>query len=127
MAEAFFPYRLDGRFSMILKVLGVRADRDGVTLTDDSLGATFGRFSWSTPLDNVEGAHLTTDYRWYTAIGIRLSFADDGLTFGTNSERGVCIHFRDPIPKVIGRRDHSAVTVTVDDCDGLLAAIGAAP
>ncbi len=46
---------------------------------------------------NVDGAHITEGYRWYTAVGARLSFVDDGLTFGTNCERGVCIHFAEPV------------------------------
>ena len=56
-----------------------------------------------------------------------MSFADDGLTFGTNPDRGVCVHFRQRIPRVLGFRPHSALTVTVEDCDGLVAAIGEAP
>jgi hypothetical protein len=67
---------------------------------------------------------VTGPYRWYTAMGLRLSRADDGVTFGTNHDRGVCVHFRERVPPVIGRRRHSALTVTVEDCAGLVAAIG---
>ena len=41
-----------------------------------------------------------------------------------NNRRGVCVHFHDRVHKVIGPRNHSALTVTVDDCEGLLDAIG---
>ena len=44
-----------------------------------------------------------------------ISFADDGLTFGTNPHAGLCIHFHNKIKRVIGFRDHSALTVTVAD------------
>ena len=47
---------------------------------------------------------------------------DDGLTFGTNAERGVCVHFREKVRGPFVRR-HSALTVTVADCDGLVAAL----
>jgi hypothetical protein len=103
---------------------GARPGRDGVTLGDGRLRATFGFFQVETPLDNVAGGHVTVDYRWYTAIGARLSFVDDGLTFGTNHDRGVCVHFRQPVARVIGFRPHSALTVTVADCEGLAEAIG---
>ena len=95
-------------------------------ITDDSLEATYGWFQLVTPIDNVVGGHITEDYRWYTSVGIRLSFVDDGLTFGTNRRRGVCIHFADRVGGVVPGRAHSALTVTVDDCEGLVAAIGVA-
>src|SRR3954471_5125219 len=96
---------------------GVVPGRDGVRLSDDQLAARFGLLHLETPLDNVAGGHITSGYRWYTSIGARLSFVDDGLTFGTNHHRGVCVHFRHRIPRVIGIRPHSALTVTVDDCE----------
>jgi hypothetical protein len=119
--SAFFPYDFDNRFAPIWWPLGARPGKDGVTLTDSGLlEATFGRKRLQTPMDNVEGAHITRDYRWWTSVGIRLSFADDGLTFGTNSKAGVCVHFHGRVPAVMGRNDHSALTVTVEDLDGLV-------
>ncbi len=124
---AQFPYRVDYRFAPAWLCVGVHPGRDGVTLTQDGrLLATFGLLRLDTALSNVEDAHITGPYRWWSAVGPRLSFADDGLTFGTNHERGVCIHFRDRVRRVIGFRDHSALTVTVADPDGLVAALTAA-
>jgi hypothetical protein len=123
-SPAFFPYALDSRFTLLLRPLGLRPSRDGVTLTDDGrLLATFGRFRLDTPLDNVDDAHVTGGYRWWTAVGVRLSLADDGLTFGTNARAGVCVHFRDRVRRVVGPRDHSALTVTVADPEGLRRAL----
>jgi hypothetical protein len=120
----FFPYEIDPRFALLLRAVGVRRSSHGVTLTDDDrFIATFGFFRVDTPLDNVADAHVTTDYRWWTAIGVRASLADDGLTFGTNNRAGVCVHFRDKIHRVIGFKDHSALTVTVADVDGLARAL----
>jgi hypothetical protein len=109
----------------VLLPLGVRPRRDGVVVTDDGrLRATLGFLRLETPLTNLAGGHVTTSYRWYTAIGARLSLADDGLTFGTNTERGACIHFRQRVGPVLGPRRHSALTVTVEDCEGLLDLVG---
>ena len=124
MAEHCFPYRCDGRFAPIWRLAGVRPGRDGVTVHDDKLCATYGRLRLETPIENVAGGHITDGYRWWTAVGPRLSLADSGLTFGTNADRGVCIHFHQPVRRVIGFRDHAALTVTVDDCEGLLDVIG---
>lgn len=102
---------------------GAWPGRDGVTVGDGELRATFGMLRVITPLDNVDGAHITRGYRWWTAVGARASLADDGLTFGTNNRAGVCIHFHTRVRRVIGFRDHSALTVTVRDLDGLQAAL----
>jgi hypothetical protein len=123
--DAFFPYRFDRRFAAIWLPFGARPSRDGVRLTDGRFRASFGLLLLETSLDNVAGGHVTADYRWYTAIGARLSFADDGLTFGTNKDRGVCVHFQQRVGPVLGVRPHSALTVTVEDCEGLIGLIGA--
>ena len=117
----FFPYRVDPRFRVLLAPMRLRST-DGVTVTDETFVATFGPKRVEVPMTNVVEAHATHDYQWFKAIGMRLSFVDDGLTFGTSTHGGVCVHFDERIPKVIGPRDHSALTVTVDDLDGLVTA-----
>lgn len=119
----FFPYRFDRRYRFLWRPLGVREGRDGATISDEEFSATFGRKTLSTPITNLTGAHATHDYQWWKAVGMRLSLVDDGLTFGTSTHGGVCVHFDDRVKRVIGPRDHSAVTVTVDDLDGLVNAI----
>ena len=121
-----FPYRFDKRWAALFFALGV-SDEDGVDVFDDgALVATYGRFKVETSLDNIRGTRITGPHRWYTAVGLRLSFADDGLTFGTNHKKGLSIAFVNKIPKVIGFRDHSMLWVSVDDPEGLAAAIGRA-
>ena len=82
-------------------------------------------FTIKTPLANVSGAHITRNYRWWTAFGVRGSMADDGLSFGTNHNAGVCIHFAEKVPSPLRRSGHSALTVTVADLEGLVSALGA--
>jgi hypothetical protein len=63
-----YRYSFDKRLVVFWGVFGVRAAKDGVTLTDDGrLRATFGILKFETPLENVEGAHITRNYRWWTA------------------------------------------------------------
>lgn len=127
MTTLFFPYRLDKRWTPLFLTLGVTA-KDGVTIMGKGksaeLIATFGWFKVRTPLANVDHTEITGPHRWYTAVGLRLSFTDDGVTFGTNHKKGVSIVFKEKIPRVVGLKKHSMLWVSVADPEGLVAAIG---
>ena len=123
MTARHFPYRLDKRWSALFLALGV-TDDDGVTVQDNGeFVATFGWVSVQTTLDNIDHTLVTGPHRWYTAVGLRLSFTDDSLTFGTNHRSGLNISFVDKIPRVIGFRDHSTLWLSVADPEGLAEAI----
>jgi hypothetical protein len=124
MTTQHFPYRLDKRWTALFLALGV-GDDDGVDISDTGeLIATYGRVDVKTTLDNIDHTLVTGPHRWYTAVGLRLSFTDDGLTFGTNHHKGLCIAFVHKIPRVIGFKDHSTLWVSVADPEGLAAVIG---
>ena len=126
MAEVF-PYSVDKRFAPVWILFGLRPSKDAVTIGDNNeFVATYGFFKLATSLDNVEGAHITRDYRWWTAVGVRTSFVDDGLTFGTNRDAGVCVHFREKVPSRLRRHGYSALTVTVANLQGLVTALAEA-
>jgi hypothetical protein len=117
----FFGYAVDRRLAPFWLPFGLHPATDGVTLTLDRFVAKFGFLKIETSTNNIDGAHITTNYRWWTAAGARRSFVDDGLTFGTNARAGVCVHFREPVASPLRRQGHSALTVTVADLDGLVA------
>ena len=120
----FFGYAVEELFLPVLIPVGFRSSKDGVTITEDGdFTATFGVFTLRTRMDNIDESHITRDYRWWTAVGPRRSFVDDGLTFGTNANAGVCVHFRARVPSALRRKGHSALTVTVQDLDGLVEAL----
>ena len=120
---AFFRYEFNPLAAPWLRVLGVRPDRDGVRIDNDRLSASFGFLSIDLPLSNISSATVTGPYRWFKAIGPRLSIADHGLTFGTTADQGVCITVHEPIPRVIGPWNHPGVTLTVQDPAALVEAI----
>ena len=122
-----FGYAIDRWYLPVLVLFGFKQDRDGVTLADDAFEATFGFFRVTTARDNITGAHITRNYRWWTAFGVRGSMADDGLSFGTNHEAGVCIHFAEKVPSRLSKSGHSALTLTVKDLEGLTQALGGDP
>ena len=119
-----FRYAIDLRYLPVLVPFFLRPSRDGVTLSDHDFVATFGFVKITTPRTNITGAHITRNYRWWTACGVRMSSADDGLTFGTNRDAGLCIHFAERVRSPLRRSGHSALTVTVADLEGLRAALG---
>jgi hypothetical protein len=120
-----FAYAVDKRYLPLLLAFGFRGSKDGVSVSEDGrVVATFGFLKLETTLANITGAHITRNYRWWTAVGVRGSMADDGLTFGTNRDAGVCIHFADKVPSPLRRRGHSALTVTVADLEALTSALG---
>ena len=119
------PFEFDPRFRPLLRLLGVRSDNAFVEATDGRLRARFGPWSLETDRDNVRCASVAGPYRWFKAIGTRVSAADRGITFGTNARRGVCIEFRQPVRAFdpLGLVRHPNLTVTVADPDGLVAAL----
>lgn len=120
-----FGYAIDKRYLPVILPFLLRPARDGVTLADDgSFLATFGLVKIATARSNISGAHITRNYRWWTACGVRMSRVDDGLTFGTNHDAGVCVHFAERVPSPLRRSGHSALTVTVADLEGLTTALG---
>ena len=124
--DQFFPYRFDQRWKALFAMLRVKKT-DGVTITEFGLlHATYGRWQVETPVSNIDHTLVTGPHRWYTAVGLRLSTADDGVTFGTNADEGLCIAFSEKVPKVIGFRNHSALWVSVADPEGLANAIAEA-
>jgi hypothetical protein len=101
----------------------LRPSEDGVTVTNvGSFSASFGGFKLATPLANITVAPITRNYRWWTAFGVRTSRVDDGLTFGTNRDAGVCVHFDEKVPSRMRRSGHSALTVA--DLEELMRVLG---
>jgi hypothetical protein len=111
-----FGFDVDPRFRQLLLVLGVNSRTARVEIgRAQGLVARFGLVQVRTSLDNIAGAELTGPYRWYTAIGVRESWADHGLTFGSTTSGGVCIRFHTPVRGLGWGARHPGLTVTVKD------------
>jgi hypothetical protein len=120
-----FTFAFDRRFKPFLAVLGILPQTASVTVDAENLTVGFGPWRLHTPRDNVVEARRTGPYRWWRVIGLHLSLTDRGLSFGTGTGGGVCVRFGTPVTGVIGRwLNHPAVTVTVEDPDALIDALG---
>lgn len=121
--------RFDFAFAVVhrplLAAVGVTPSTAQVVLTDDRLVARFGPWLCTTPYVNITDVCITGPYTAVKAIGARLSLTDSGLTFGTNTDAGVCISVERPVRGLdpLGVLRHPALTVTVEDVEGLAEAV----
>ncbi len=125
---ARFDFRYVGAVGLAAQAVSATPRRAFVEVSDETFSVRFGPWSMSTPVSNISGIQESGPYATWKVIGPpRVSFADRGITFATNRDRGVCISFFEPVPGIepTGRVLHPGVTVTVSDPDGLVAAIGA--
>ena len=120
-AETRYDFAFDRRYGPLLGLLRIRPDNSYVLVTDRALRVRFGPWEVVTSLDNVAEVQVTGPYAAIKAIGVRMSLADRGLTFGSSTRQGVCVRFRQPVGggEPVGLLRHPALTVTVADCHGL--------
>jgi hypothetical protein len=122
-----FDFAFDARAQPFLAAMGVTRGAARVVLLEDRLVARFGPWVVRTPYTNVRDVCVTGPYRWYTAIGARLSFVDHGLTFGSTAAGGACLLFNEPVTGLEPFRvlHHPGLTVTVADPDTFATALRA--
>lgn len=130
MAEVVFEFAEDSRARLVLLLLGVTPSRAGVVVDDSTVRVRFGPWSLETPLANIADTMVTGPFGFLRAVGIRVSLADRGVTFGSSPAAGVCLLLRDPVSVRLGRLalplKHPGVTVTVAEPQALAARISAA-
>lgn len=122
-----FQFAVQPSWRVPLAAFGVAADRADLEVDEHQVRVRFGPWSMVTTRDNISAASLSGPFQWWKAIGVRLSLADRGITFGSSLDRGVCLQFHHSVPLRLGGRPlpltHPAVTVTVRDPEGLVAAV----
>ena len=122
-----FPFAFDDRrLAALAAVFGVRPATASVDVGADRFGVRFGPWRLETERANVAGTEITGPYSvWKVAGPAHLSLADRGVTFATTTARGVCVRFHRPVPALLpfGLITHPGATVTVADCEALVAAL----
>lgn len=121
-----FRFRFDPAYRAAALLFGVMPATASVVVEGDELRARFGPWRVRTPSSNIAGTEVSGPYSFVKTAGpAHLSFTDRGVTFATNGERGLCIRFREPVRALdpTGRLRHPGLTVTVDDVEGLAAAL----
>ena len=126
MTTERFDFTFDPRFRLWLMGLGITPRTTSVTVSDDRFVARFGPWVCETDRTNITGVEVSGPYRWYKAIGPRLSAVDRGLTFGSTAVGGVCVKFREPVKGLVptSALRHPGLTVTVRERERLAALLG---
>ncbi|UOZ02862.1 hypothetical protein [Amycolatopsis sp. WQ 127309] len=117
--DAVVRHRLHAKFAGPSWLQPWLERHSGLDLDATGLHVHLGPWSVSTPLANLAGAEVSGPFKPWRALGVRLSLADCGLTFGTNSARGLCVRFRDPVPGIepSGLLRHPSLTATIAEPD----------
>jgi hypothetical protein len=121
-----FEFAFEGRYRLPALAFGITPATAKVVVTDTELLVRFGPWRLSTPLANVAGTQITGDYAWYRTTGpAHLSLTDRGVTFATNSRRGLCVSFVEPVRAIepTGTLRHPGATLTVADPEALAEAL----
>lgn len=106
--------------------LGISPRSAWVEVDGDDVEIRFGVWNMAFDRSDIEAVTVTGPYRPWKVIGPpHLSLVDEGITFGTNAQRGVCIELLHPVRGLepTGLLRHPNITVTVADIDGLVAAL----
>lgn len=121
LGMARFPFAFDYPLAAPLALVGITPATAHVDVGDGVLDVRFGLWHLRTATGNISELHVTGPYRWWRVLGTHLSLVDQGVSFGTNTHRGLCITFQDPVPAIapFGRPRHPGVTVTVADPERL--------
>lgn len=125
MASSHFDFLFEQRYRKPARLFGVTSSSCGIDVDEGLLDARFGPWRVRTPRTNVAGVQITGPYVFVKTAGpARLGLTDRSLTFATNSWRGVEIAFHRPIRGIdpLGVIRHPTLTVTVADCEALVAA-----
>ena len=121
-----FEFDFEGRYRLAALAFGVTPATTKVVVSDTELFVRFGLWRLRTPLANVAGTQITGDYAWYRTAGpAHLSLTDRGVTFATNSRRGLCVSFVEPVRAIepTGMLRHPGATLTVADPEALAEAL----
>lgn len=128
MEHRRFEFRFSRSYRIAGLPFGVMPRTCEVRIGEGRLRARFGPWQAETAVDNIADVSITGPYSFVKTAGpAHLSLADRGLTFATNGNLGVCLVMREPVSGIdpFDLLRHPNLTVTVANCEGLVAAISA--
>lgn len=121
-----FRFRFEPKLLPAAAMVGVTPVTAWVDVDDTQLSVRFGPWALRTKLDNVAAVEVTGPYQWLKIAGPpHFSLGDRGISFGTSTERGVCVRFHRPVRALepVGLLRHPGATLTVEDPEGFARAL----
>lgn len=112
-----FGFSRPAPYAAVVLAWGVTAERAWVEVDDEQFRARFGLFHLETPRGNiVEAAHHPGPFNPLKAVGVRYSFGDHSVTFGSDVKDLVEVRFRRAVTlHPPGRTRHRALWVSVKE------------
>ena len=123
---ARYDFRFAPAYRLAALPFGITPWTAYVEVDDLALRVRYGLWSLRTTRANVRSVQRTGPFAFIKTAGPpHLSFTDRGVSFATNGDEGLCVQFHTPVPGIdpTGRIKHPGATMTVDNLDGLLAAL----
>lgn len=127
MSGQRFPFAWEPRYRLPALAFGVAPRTAWVEVTPTELHVRYGWWTLRSALGNISGVETSGSYAFFKTAGPpHLSFSDRGISFATNSRKGLCVSFRESVPGIdpTKRIKHPGATLTVADVAGLAAALG---
>lgn len=121
-----FPFRFAWSYRPVAVAFGITPATAYVEVADGQLRTRYGLWRLQTPVGNVRSTEQTGGFAWWKTVGPpHLSFADRGVSFTTNGDAALCVHFSEPVTVLdpTGRLRHPGATFTVADPTALAAAL----
>src|SRR5438045_3547850 len=80
-----FEFGFDSKYLAPLAAFGVLPGSSWIDVDDEEIEVHFGWYRMRTRRTNLAHVKVTGPYRWWRAIGVRLSLVDKGATFGSTT------------------------------------------
>ena len=117
-----FEFAFAPSYRRLGAALGIRPSTAWVEVDDSTFEARYGPWRVTTPLENITSTEVTGPYAFVKTAGpARLALTDRGLSFTPNGDRGLLIHFAEPVRGVdpFGLVRHPELTVGVAEPERL--------
>lgn len=127
MSGQRFAFAWESRYRLPALAFGVTPRTAWVDVTATELYVRYGLWTLRSALGNISGVEISGSYAFFKTAGPpHLSFSDRGISFATNSRKGLCVSFREPVPGIDPTKSikHPGATFTVSDVPGLARALG---
>ena len=113
-----FAFLFEGLWRWGVLPWGVTPGRAWAEIDDRQIRVRFGPWHVDSPLENVARYELQPPYRWWRALGVRMTLGKWDVSFCSSSRNGIYLEFKHP--QRLWGSGHPAFTMTLADPVGFV-------